>query len=62
MSPPLSFNYQLINYLPELEVGPLPRVCDEVICPMLCQFGFKKDERRCQKCECLEPCEVCLKY
>ena len=31
------------------------------MCRMKCQYGFKKNDRGCELCDCHDPCEVSFK-
>lgn len=37
--------------------------CSLVMCNVLCEYGYKKDDRGCTQCECIDPCEskICEK-
>ncbi|XP_018495500.1 uncharacterized protein LOC100903276 [Galendromus occidentalis] len=31
--------------------------CSLVMCDVLCEYGYKKDDKGCTQCECVDPCE-----
>ena len=37
--------------------------CSLVMCNVLCEYGYKKDDKGCTQCECIDPCEskICQK-
>jgi hypothetical protein len=42
-----------------LSRGECAAVCEPVACEVFCEFGFARDERGCETCECLDPCQAC---